>query len=65
MSADREAMLASDSDLVGKIVMAGTQMFEVWLCSRGLDVAAAHRLDMEGGRTGRDVTFRPSAVRAS
>lgn len=65
VSDETKAMLASDSDLVGKIVMAGAQMLEVFLCSRGLDVAAAWKLNMEGERTGRSVHFKASSVRSS
>jgi hypothetical protein len=49
---------------VGQIILAepSMQMLEVIVAADLLDIALAHKLDMEGGRTGRHVQFRPSSV---
>jgi hypothetical protein len=48
---------------MGKIIfLESGGLVEVWLWSEMLDLACADRLNMEGGKTGRSIIFRCSAV---
>lgn len=60
-------MTAPDNDMVGQIILVrpAMQLLEVVAASRGLDIGLACKLDMEGGRVGRHVQFRPSRVTQS
>lgn len=61
-----KAFLANnkDDEMVGRVflVTPSMMMLEVFIASRTFDMAAAHILNMEGGRTGRDVHFAPSRM---
>jgi hypothetical protein len=57
---------APDNAMVGDIILVTPSMLmvEVLFASAMLDVAVGVKLDMEGGRTGRKVNFRPSSITA-
>lgn len=64
MSDDLAALEHRDDDLVGRVLLMvpSMQLLEVLTASRLFDIAMVEKLDMEGGRTGRNGMIPPSRM---